>query len=46
MVDGDFLQLSIEDCAEFSRFYANLLDVELDSSRPRVCNELQGVLVS
>ena len=46
MKADQFVQLSTTECTKFIRFYANLLDVKLDNSLLRVCQQLQGVWVS
>ena len=46
MEADQFTQLSTTECTKYIRFYANLLDVKLDKSLLRVCQQLQGVWLS
>ena len=44
MVADAFPQLSADDCATYIKFYADLLDVDLDRDvLSGVCQQLQGV---
>ena len=42
MKSADFPQLSATECGDCIRFYANLLNIELDNSLLTVCQQLQG----
>ena len=42
MKADQFVQLSTTECTKFIRFYANLMNIELDNSLLTVCQQFQG----